>query len=112
MYIDMLHAASKFNLTTERLDSSYGWLPWPDTLTSAPLTLLLDPCTPFNNTSLEGQVALALLPKEWPAKEHCSLAQIVRTAEARLLKLDEKLYDWWHMHACIGYHGVHSRHSR
>ncbi|KAL3136583.1 hypothetical protein ABBQ38_005829 [Trebouxia sp. C0009 RCD-2024] len=62
------------NLTTERLDSAYGWLPWPDTLPSAQLSLLEDPCTPLN-VSADGRVLLALLPDE------CSAAEIVRNAQ-------------------------------
>lgn len=70
-----------WNLTTERLDSAYGWLPWPDTLPPAPLTLLSDPCQPPENKSLEGQVALALLPDAWSDSPECSLAEIVRNAQ-------------------------------
>ena len=63
-----------WNLTTERLDSAYGWLPWPETLPPAQLGLLEDPCTPLN-ISAAGQVLLALLPNE------CSAAEIVRNAQ-------------------------------
>lgn len=77
---------SSWNLTTERLDSAYGWLPWPDTLPSAPLGLLADPCqTPpganFQGANLEGQLALALLPDDWHPWGSCSLAGVVRHAQ-------------------------------
>lgn len=79
-------AESTWNLTTERLDSTYGWLPWPDTLPATPLGLLADPCQtpPGANlpvANLEGQLALAILPDDWHALGTCSLAEVVRLAQ-------------------------------
>ena len=79
-------AESSWNLTTERLDSAYGWLPWPDTLPTGPLALLADPCqTPpaanVPGANLEGQLALALLPDDWHPLGSCSLAEIVWHAQ-------------------------------
>ena len=75
------NSGGSWNLTTERLDSAYGWLPWPDTLPPAPLNLLSDPCKPTENISLKGHVALALLPDEWLVQPLCSLAEIVKNAQ-------------------------------
>ena len=79
-------AESSWNLTTERLDSAYGWLPWPDTLPTGPLALLADPCqTPpaadVPGANLEGQLALAVLPDDWHPLGSCSLAEIVWHAQ-------------------------------
>ena len=79
-------AESSWNLTTERLDSAYGWLPWPDTLPTGPLGLLADPCqTPpganLPGANLEGELALALLPDDWHTLGSCSLAEVVRLAQ-------------------------------
>ena len=84
-------AESSWNLITERLDSAYGWLPWPDTLPTTPLGLLSDPCqTPLGanlpGANLEGQLALALLPDDWHALTSCSLTEIVRRAQVCWLK--------------------------
>ncbi|KAL0025389.1 hypothetical protein WJX79_003257 [Trebouxia sp. C0005] len=82
---------SSWNLTTERFDSAYGWLPWPDTLPTSPLGLLADPCQdppganlPGANlpgANLEGQLALALLPDDWHPLGSCPLAEVVRFAQ-------------------------------
>ncbi len=86
-----MDAESSWHLTTERTDSAYGWLPWPDTLPTTPLGLLSDPCqTPpganLAGANLEGQLALALLPDDWHALGSCSLTEIVRRAQVCWLK--------------------------
>ena len=75
-----MHTDSNWSLSTERLDSAYGWLPWPDTLPPAPLGLLPDPCQPLEGTPLDGRIALVLLSDDWHEKP-CSAAQIVRSAQ-------------------------------
>ena len=75
-----MHTDSNWSLSTERLDSAYGWLPWPDTLPPAPVGLLPDPCQPLKGTPLDGCIALVLLSDDWHEKP-CSAAQIVRSAQ-------------------------------
>lgn len=74
-----------WTMTTGRLDSDYGWLPWPDELAPAPLTLLPDPCqlthSQTDTQTMPGHIALALLPDTWSGGDNCSLAQIVRNAQ-------------------------------
>lgn len=71
-------AENNWSLTTERLDSAYGWLPWPDSLPPTPLGLLADPC---QNASLEGQIALTVLPDDWTDSGPCTLAEVVKHAQ-------------------------------
>ncbi len=79
-----LFAGRNWNITTERLDSAYGWLPWPDTLPLSHLGLLAHPCANPQNLTLEGEVALALLPDDWTESQPCSLAEIVRNAQVMM----------------------------
>ena len=70
--------------TTERLDSAYGWLPWPDSLPPTPLTLLSQPCNPPKSTFMKDHVALVLLPEDASQELCCSLAEMIKNAQVWL----------------------------
>ena len=71
----------------ERLDSVYGWLPWPEMVFQGPVPLQLFGCSPENlpcQGDVSGAVALVLL--EQPASKNgagdgCSFAAMISNAQ-------------------------------
>jgi hypothetical protein len=76
----MMAGSQGFSLVTSRLDSYYGWLPWPTANEPAGLAYLPDLCQPAL-TSLQGSWVLVGNASREGLEGSCTYTTIIRNAE-------------------------------